>query len=133
MCTADDNARGHHAALITHPAALTKKGCNGRFRPDAATLVLCSSADPAICQDPGLSTNRARTQRHLLARSTALARFRTYLLSRCCRGLGERTLAGYPLLDGDDGSPPIAINHRDVEPGSLLEKLDIALYIGLDR
>src|ERR1700730_2357916 len=48
-------------------------------------------------------------------------------------GFREGALAGRPLLDGNNGPLSVAIDHRYVEPGPLLEELDVALHVGRDR
>jgi hypothetical protein len=47
--------------------------------------------------------------------------------------LRERALARRPLLDSDDDSLAVPVNHWDVEPRPLFEKLDIALHVDVDR
>ena len=41
-------------------------------------------------------------------------------------GVVERALAGLTFLDRDDGVMLVGVDHRQVEPGALLQKLDIA-------
>src|SRR5271165_4697479 len=47
--------------------------------------------------------------------------------------LGEGAFAGRPLLDGEDGAAAVLIDQRDVEPRPVLEQLNVALTIALDR
>src|SRR6185295_10633367 len=45
----------------------------------------------------------------------------------------EGAFAGGALLDREDRAAPVVVDDRDVEPVALLEKLDVALHVGLDR
>src|SRR5262249_4004456 len=51
--------------------------------------------------------------------------------SREC--VGESALARIALLDRHDGAPAVVVDDRNVEPGALLEELDVALLLGVDR
>ena len=44
----------------------------------------------------------------------------------------EGAFAGGALFDGDDGAALIDINQRHVEPGALLQKVQIARSVGVD-
>src|SRR5437660_12604551 len=45
----------------------------------------------------------------------------------------EGTLARIALLDRQNGAPAIVVDDRNIEPGPLLEQLQIALHVGVDR
>src|SRR6267154_2550265 len=49
----------------------------------------------------------------------------SFLPSR--KGLRERALTGRALLHGENRAPVVGVDNRDVEPGPLLQELDIAL------
>src|SRR5207237_9502279 len=48
-------------------------------------------------------------------------------------GLIERLLARRAFLQGQDGAAVVVVDDRDVEPGALLEQLNVALHVALER
>ena len=44
----------------------------------------------------------------------------------------ERAFAGGAFFDGDDGAALVDVDQRHVEPRALLQKLQVALAIGID-
>src|SRR6478752_1559434 len=53
------------------------------------------------------------------------------LLAPGREGLSESTFAGSALLHREDGATLVVVDHRHIEPGALLEELQVALAIGL--
>src|ERR1700693_5429734 len=45
----------------------------------------------------------------------------------------EGALAGGAFLDRQDGAAAVVVDHRHVEPGPLLEELEIALHLRIER
>src|SRR6202034_4246512 len=45
----------------------------------------------------------------------------------------ESPIAGRAFFHGQDGAAAIVIDDRDIEPRLILEQLDIALHVGIDR
>src|SRR5271167_3764946 len=48
-------------------------------------------------------------------------------------GIGESAIAGRALLHGQDGAAAVVIHDGNVEPRLILEQLQIALDVGVDR
>src|SRR5205807_3806518 len=48
-------------------------------------------------------------------------------------GLVERLLAGIAFFQRQDRAAAVVVDDRNIEPGALLQELQIALHVGLDR